>query len=203
VGQVTTTRFPGAPAAADFPVLASVAPGNRLDVGILAMDSGVTSPARSGPGLRVPDSGAPRFRTTVLSHSAVPVVAPAGAPSGVLRSTPVPAGVMGPNGTLRLSWLLSIGDASSAVIRITLGGQTVFELAAPGAGLLRIEGEISNRGVDGHQLCDFIATGRERVIHSGARTTNVATSIATTIDVHVQASGTVMLEKHAVELLAP
>ena len=204
VGQVTTTRFPGAPAAADFPVLASVVPGNRLEVGILAMDSGVTAPPRRTSGLQVPDSSASRFGITILGHSAVPAVAPVSARSTVLRSIPVPAGAMGPNGTLRLSLVLSIADAPSpATIRVTMSGQTIFELAAAAVGPLRIDGEISNRGVDGAQLCDFTATAPDRVLRASPLVTNVATSLATTVDVHVRASGAVVLEKHTLELLAP
>jgi hypothetical protein len=50
VGHLSTLRFPGASTVTAFPVLTSIAAGNRIDIGTLAMDSGVDAIASDSDG---------------------------------------------------------------------------------------------------------------------------------------------------------
>jgi hypothetical protein len=148
----------------------------------------------------------------VLAQSAVAVSCPVDTTEDVLVSIPIPAKVMGPNGSLRLTTLWTWSGIGAKTPRIRFGGAAgtqYFNTQQNGANLkLRIVAEIFNRGafnsqVGGGHLVVPDPSSLINPVLVGA-TSAVDTGVATSVVVSgqkVTAGDTMTLDAYLAEVL--
>lgn len=142
----------------------------------------------------------------VLASSAVAQSHTGNTDETALASLSIPAGLIGPNGTLVISGKFSHPISSNVkTMRVNLASTTLCQVAASASnGTLAFEWRISNRNSESSQLGHF--TGNTGVGGSAAsfNTGTVDTSQAQTLAITAQLSSgaeTITLEGYSIELL--
>lgn len=144
--------------------------------------------------------------SVVLAQSAVAVSCPVDATEDILATINVPAGLLGPNGAVRVSaqWTLT-NNANSKTLRVRFGGiggtgylNAVQASVAGGVSTVLI----GNRGAANSQAGNAVITNTAAVATAQAGTGAVDTAAATTLVITGQkatAGDTLTLESYLVE----
>jgi hypothetical protein len=143
-----------------------------------------------------------------LFQSAAAVSCAADTAENVLATITVPAGAMGPNGTIRVwtSWSYTNG-ANNKVLRVRFGGgagTSYLGFTATTTAGARFFTEISNRNATNSQFGGIGASGSFGASTNTYSTSAVDTTAATTIVISgtkASAGDTLTLERYLVELL--
>jgi hypothetical protein len=150
-------------------------------------------------------------RARILAQSAVAVSHTGNTTETVLATIPIGAGIMGPNGRLRISALFSItnnGNTKSCRIRMGgtgINGQLILANTGTTTANIRTQTEVANRGVANSQVNQPTSQQgwgtSSGAIVTGAVDTDVAFNLYINA-LHTNAADTIAIESYLVELLS-
>lgn len=139
----------------------------------------------------------------IVKNSAIAVSHTGDTNEFTLATIAIPAGAMGTNGTLRISWAYSYtANANTKTVRLKLGASTLITRGKTTGGNDNVTEMLSNRGAANSQL---LATNYSTVSTSGLQSTfSVDTSVSQNLTITVQlgnAADTFTLESYLIEVL--
>lgn len=147
-------------------------------------------------------------RPSVLGQSGVASSVTGTTTETTLATIPVPAGIMGLNGVLRITTVWTVtNSANNKALRVVLGGSLFSGVDLTTTASAQFQAHIRNRGVANSQIGFIVSSGFPFSTSGGSPVTGaVNTAVAQNLLITGQlASGaeTITLEAYTVELLNP